>query len=35
VSPDGKTLTIKAQGTDAQGNAFSSTQIYTKSSPTS
>jgi hypothetical protein len=35
VSPDGKTLTIKAQGTDAQGNAFSSTQIYTKTSPTS
>lgn len=35
VSPDGKTLTIKAQGTDTAGNAFSSTQIYTRTSPTS
>jgi hypothetical protein len=35
LSADGKTLTIKAQGTDAGGNAFSSTQIYTRSSPTS
>jgi hypothetical protein len=30
VSPDGKTLTIKAEGTDAEGTPFSSTQIYTK-----
>jgi hypothetical protein len=35
VSSDGKTLTIKAQGTDAAGEAFSSTQIYTRTSPTS
>ena len=35
VSPDGKTLTIKAQGTDTAGNAFSSTQLYTRSATTS
>jgi hypothetical protein len=35
VSADGKTLTIKAEGTDTAGNAFSSTQIYTRTSPTS
>jgi hypothetical protein len=35
VSPDRKTLTIKAQGTDAAGTPFSSTQIYTRTSPTS
>jgi hypothetical protein len=35
VSPDGKTLTIKAQGTDAAGEPFSSTQIYTRTSPAS
>jgi hypothetical protein len=35
VSADGKALTINAQGTDAGGNAFSSTQIYMRSSPTS
>ena len=32
VSPDGKTMTIKASGTDAAGTPFSSTQIYTKTS---
>jgi hypothetical protein len=35
VSADGKTLTIKAEGTDTAGSAFSSTQIYRRTSPTS
>jgi hypothetical protein len=32
VSADGKTMTIKASGTDAGGTPFSSTQIYTRTS---
>jgi hypothetical protein len=35
VSADGRTLTINAAGTDTAGNAFSSTQIYTRTAPTS
>ena len=32
VSADGKMLTIKTKGTDTAGTAYSSTQIYTKTS---
>src|SRR5688572_1094010 len=35
VSADGRTLTIKAEGTDTAGDRFTSTQIYTRTSPTS